>query len=234
MCGAGSGWGPSTRGRGLLVVTGPRTDAPRTNKDPAELARKRELLSAPHAAPLAAHVERIRGERGADRVPDFDPTEAGVEARILLLLEAPGAKATRERGGSGFVSPDNNDGTAENMWWLLREAGVDWGREVVTWNVVPWYIGSDRKIRPAESADLLAGRPYIEELLGLLPSLQVVVLIGKPAAGGWARLELDLPAVEAPHPSPQNLNTRPQFRPMIRDALVQARRVAGFTDPLPA
>lgn len=113
-------------------------------------------------------------------MPDFDPTEAGVEAPILLLLEAPGAKATRERGGSGFVSPDNDDGTAENMWRLLREAGIDRRREVVTWNVVPWYIGSDRKIRPADSDDLLEGRRYIQELRELLPALRVVV---RPS--GW-------------------------------------------------
>lgn len=139
-------------------MNGPRTDGPRTNKDPAELERKRALLTAPHVAPLTAHVERIRRERGADRVPDFDPTEAGVHAPILLLLEAPGGKATRERGGSGFVSPDNNDDTAENMWRMLLEVGVDRRREVVTWNVVPWYIGSDQRIRPAESADLVGGR----------------------------------------------------------------------------
>lgn len=210
-------------------MDGPRTDAPRTNRDAAELARKRGLLAAPHVAPLTAHVARVRSERGADRVPDFDPTEAGIEAPILLLLEAPGGKATRERGGSGFVSPDNNDGTAENMWGLLREAGVDRRREVVTWNVVPWYIGNDRKIRPAESDDLLDSRPYVEELLSLLTSLRVVVLLGKPAARGWERLGLSTPAIEAPHPSPQNLNTRPHFRAVILDALWDARQLAGST-----
>lgn len=208
-------------------MDGPRTDAPRSNKDPDELARKHRLLSAPRIAPLAAHVQRIRAERGADRVPDFDPTEAGVEAPILLVLEAPGAKATRERGGSGFVSADNNDGTAENMWRFLREAGLDRRREVVTWNVVPWYIGSDRKIRPADSDDLLEARRYIRELRELLPALKVVVLIGKNAARGWARLGFDLPTIEAPHPSPQNLNTRPHHRQKILDALIEAKGTAS-------
>lgn len=226
-----SGYSDVGRGSGagarLGVVDGPRTDAPRTNRDASELARKRRLLGAPHIAPLTAHVARIRLERGADRVPDFDPTEAGIEAPILLLLEAPGAKATRERGGSGFISPDNNDASAENMWRLLREAGVDRRREVVTWNVVPWYIGSDKKIRAADSADLLEGRRYIEELLGLLTSLRVVVLIGKAAAREWSQLGLDVPTIEAPHPSPRNLNSRPHNRGVILDALCEARRVAG-------
>lgn len=185
------------------MYRGPRTDLPRTNRDPAELARKRSLLQAPHVAPLTDYVERLRTVRGADRVPFFDPTEAGIESPILLLLEAPGPRATVERGGSGFVSPDNNDGTAENMWRLLREAGVDRAREVVTWNIVPWYIGGDRKIRPADSPDLLEAAPFIEELLSLLSRLKVVVLLGRHAARGWERLDFHLTTIEAPHPSPQ-------------------------------
>lgn len=209
-------------------MSDPRNDRPRTNRDAAELERKRRLLDAPHMGPLVSYVGRIRADRGADRVPDFDPTEAGVHARILLLLEAPGPKATRERGGSGFVSPDNNDGSAENMWHLLREAGVDRATEVATWNVVPWYIGSDKKIRPAQSDDLVEARAYIEELISLLPALAVVVLIGKPAAEGWRRLRLDLPSAQAPHPSPQNLNTRPHYRAEILNALQAARQLAGL------
>ena len=161
-------------------------------------------------------------------MPDFDPTEAGTRARILLLLEAPGPKATRGRGGSGFVSPDNNDGSAENMWNLLRDAGMDRAHDVATWNVVPWYVGSDTKIRAVETADLLEARPYVEEVVSLLPELQVVVLLGKKAADGWSKLGLSLPTIKTPHPSPQNLNTRPEYRREILDALVAARRIAGL------
>lgn len=200
--------------------------APRANKLAAELERKRGLLTRPDILPLTEHVERIRSARGRDRVPDFDPTEAGVRAPLLLLLEAPGAKATRERGGSGFVSPDNDDGTAENMWWLLRQAGVDRAKDVVTWNIVPWYLGSDSKIKPATRVDLEAARPYVAELLGLLVNLRVVVLIGRRAADGWRQLAIDLPSVEVPHPSPQNLNTRPQSRALIRDRLREAQERA--------
>lgn len=205
-----------------------RTDRPRANRDPAEIARKDGLLDLPHIAPLTKHVAKLRTDRGADRVPDFDPTEAGTSASILLLLEAPGAKATRERGGSGFVSPDNNDATAENMWHLLKQVGMNRSHDVVTWNVVPWYIGSHKKIRPADSRDLLEARPYIQELIGLLSSLRIVVLLGKQAARGWERLNLDLPSLTAPHPSPKNLNTRPHYREQIADALQEARQIAGL------
>lgn len=207
-----------------FTMTERRVDTPRSNRDPAEVARKVGLLAEPHVEPLTELVARIREERGHDRVPDFDPTEAGINAPILLLLEAPGPKATRERGGSGFVSPDNDDGTAENMWHLLRDAQISRQHHVVTWNIVPWYIGSATKIRPAQSADLLDGRVYTEQLLSLLPQLRVVVLLGKQAALGWSRLHFDMPTIEAPHPSPQNLNPRPKQRQQLLDALIDARR----------
>jgi uracil-DNA glycosylase len=209
-------------------VDEPRTDAPRTNRDPTEIARKRGLLNAPHVAPLTAYVTRLRAQRGTDRVPDFDPTEAGIQASILLLLEAPGRKATVQGAGSGFVSPDNDDASAENMWRLLREAGIDRRREVVTWNIVPWYLGDGSRIRPADARDLIAARPAVQDLLTLLPALRVVVLIGKPATRGWTRLGLDeLPTIEAPHPSPKNLNTRPGARTALLEALIAARQLAS-------
>jgi uracil-DNA glycosylase len=211
---------------------GPRIDRPRTNRDPAELARKRQLLAEPRMAALVDHVAHIRADRGADRMPDFDPTEATTAAPILLLLEAPGPKATRERGGSGFVSPDNNDGTAENMWHLLRDASIDRATDVVTWNVVPWYIGDDHKIRPADSRDLLEGRPYIEELIRLLTHLKVVVLLGQHARHGWDRLGFPTRALATPHPSPTNLNTRPHYRAEVLETLHEARRIA-YSDGRP-
>jgi hypothetical protein len=183
--------------------------------------------------PLAEHVELIRAERGSDRVPDFDPTEAGVLAPVLLLLEAPGGKATRERGGSGFVSPDNDDATAENMWRLLREAGIERSRDVVTWNIVPWYLGSDTKIRQAAQRDLDEARPHLIELLGLLPSLVVAVLIGKRAAYGWRYLRATLPTIEVPHPSPRNLNSRPWSRAAIRTGLATARTLSARARRVP-
>jgi uracil-DNA glycosylase len=92
-----------------LTNRDPRTDRPKTNADPIELARKRALLRESHVAPLTEFVERLRAAEGAV-VPWFDPTEGGVSARILLLLEAPGRKAALvAEGGSSFVSPDNND-----------------------------------------------------------------------------------------------------------------------------
>src|ERR1700692_99287 len=124
-----------------------RTDAPRSHRDPAETARKQALLHARHVEPLTAFVQRWQKKHGVAAVPWFDPTEAGTDAPILLLLEAPGPRSTTQRGGSGFISPDNDDMTAQNMWTLLREAKINRVTDVVTWNIVPWYLGTDRKLR---------------------------------------------------------------------------------------
>ena len=73
-------------------------------------------------------------------VPWFDPEDGGCEASILWLLEAPGPKATRERG-QRIISCNNNDGTAQNTWETREEAGVS-RKLVVHWNVIPYYIGN--------------------------------------------------------------------------------------------
>lgn len=67
----------------------PRTDAPRTNREPAEVERKVALLEAAHIAPLTRFVVRLRAANPEAYIPYFDPTEAGTGARILLLPSDP-------------------------------------------------------------------------------------------------------------------------------------------------
>lgn len=200
----------------------PRTDEPRTNRDPAEIERKLALLQAPHVAPLTAFVERLRASHPDAAIPYFDPTEAGTKARILCLFEAPGPRATPP-AGSGFVSADNDDQTAQNMWMFLRGAEIDRGEEYVAWNVVPWYVGTGKRIRAVQTADLFEAKQANEKLLELLPAVRVVVLFGKAAARAWARISAPLAAIEAPHPSPRNVNSRPWVRHEIHAALIEAR-----------
>ncbi len=203
-----------------------RADKPRTNRDPAEVERKIALLRAPHIAPLTAFVERLRMSHPNAAIPYFDPTEAGTKAGILCFFEAPGPRATPP-AGSGFVSADNDDQTAQNMWTLLREAGIDRNTEYIAWNVVPWYVGDGRRIRAVRAADLSEAKQATEELLGLLPTVRVVVLFGKAAARAWHRIGAPLDAIEAPHPSPRNVNSRPWVREAIRTALIEARHRVG-------
>jgi hypothetical protein len=199
---------------------------PRAHRDRREVERKRQLLQAPHVAPLTALVRRLRAAHGGG-VPWFDPTEAGVEARILLLFENPGRRADAAQG-SGFISADNDDASAENMWRFLGEAGIDRRGDVVAWNIVPWYLGDDRKIGAVRASDLEQARPALHELLHLLPELRVVVLFGRKAQAGWrrARPPVDVAVLEAPHPSGRWLNGHPGDRAVIVARLRDARRLA--------
>lgn len=214
---------------------GHHTAAPRANRDPDEVAYKLGRLDEAHIAPLTQLVRRLRVARGGDElVPYFDPTEAGTQAPILVLLEAPGRRAVTQatlkasQRGSGFISADNDDQTAANMWRFLREAGIERSRELVTWNVIPWYVGDGDRIRSVTKQDIHEAEPALVELLGLLPELRVVVLLGRQAERAWrvAGIDNDLPVLTAPHPSPRNVNGRPEARQRIVDALKAARLTA--------
>jgi hypothetical protein len=85
----------------------------------ARFERWAMLESVPSTQPLRAWREELlsrRSRREPDvSVPHFDPAEAGVAARVLVLLESRGPKADAG-AGSGFVSVDNNDATAATAW----------------------------------------------------------------------------------------------------------------------
>lgn len=117
------------------------------------------------------------------------------------MFENPGRRADAAQG-SGFISADNDDKSAENMWGFFREAGIDRRRDIVAWNIVPWYLGDDRKIGDVRSSDIEEARTALLELLSLLRQLRVVVLFGRKAQAGWrrARPPVDVPVLEAPHP----------------------------------
>ena len=181
----------------------------------------------PHVAPLNQLVRKIRLEAGLEsEVPYFDPYDGGMEARCLFLLEAPGPRAV----ASGFVSRNNPDETAKNFLLLNREAALDRAL-TVSWNIVPWYIGTGSKIRPASSEDIARGLPYLEPLLASLPKLRVVVLVGRKAQRAETRVRELSPSAEVVHmfhPSPLVLNTNRATRQVILGVL---NRVAAMVAP---
>jgi hypothetical protein len=196
-------------------------DRPRLLRDITESKRREAEIYSTKVAPLNTWVRELRNRLGSKAiVPWFDPQDGGCDAQILWLLEAPGPKATRERGGSGFVSCNNNDGTAQNTWETREEAGVS-RKLVVHWNVIPYYLGSDTKIRAYNPTDIAAVGPLLIELLNLLPRLRVVILGGDAARKVWrgfAPQNVRLHIIEGPHPSPTNLNTRPGNKERVIEA----------------
>lgn len=175
--------------------------------------------------PLNAFTAALRDRLGADyKIPAFDPNNGGVDARALFLLEAPGPKAVV----TGHISQDNPDPSARNMTRLLAEAGFD-RREVVLWNVVPWYVGDGRKIRPVRPGDIEQALPYLRALIGLLTSLQVIVLVGRKAQAARADIAkmTGVPLVDSFHTSNLAMNRSPTRYGEILESFRAAQRLAA-------
>ncbi len=181
--------------------------APRSLRSPDAVAHRRQLLQEPHIAPLAAYVETLRSADPMREFPDFDPLDGGSDADLLFLLEKPGPMTSARGKGSGFVSRDNNDPTAEATFNFMRQAGLARQRTAI-WNVIPGWNGTLR-ITPGE---LLAGMQALKGLLPLLPRLRTVILVGQKAHRAAPLIEpLGLRILQSAHPSPQVRAARPEL-----------------------
>lgn len=131
-------------------------------------------------APLQRFVDELRTDPALSRqlpgppsewIPNFDPANGNETARFLLVLEAPGPRAKE----TGFVSFDNPDPTARTLKAQLDEAGIS-RRDLVLWNIVPWYL------RGTPSKDEIElGISLLLRLLDELPNLECIVLVGSAA-----------------------------------------------------
>ncbi len=175
-------------------------DRPRSMRDADVRERRRGMLRLPHIAPLTAYAAKLR-ERDSVQVPEFDPFDGGVEAQVLFLFEKPGPM-TAERGkrqGSGFISRNNDDPTAEATFAFMRQAGIP-RKLTATWNVIPWW----NETVDLTSDELRDGLVCLEALIGLLPKLRAVVMVGKNAtAAGPCLGTMKLALFTSDHPSPR-------------------------------
>jgi uracil-DNA glycosylase len=195
-------------------MTGSFSDSQKSLASGSERQSRMEMLENWRAGPLTGFVRQMREEteRG-DKIPFFDPCDGGVAARCLFLLEAPGRKAVE----SGFVSRNNPDESAKNFIELSQQAGIPRSCTAI-WNIVPWYIGTGDKIRPAKRPDLEEGLWYLDRVFQLLPSLQVVVMMGQKATFAESHImsmNRRFEIVRSPHPSPLYVNNRPGNRSRI-------------------
>ncbi|MFE7099412.1 uracil-DNA glycosylase family protein [Streptomyces erythrochromogenes] len=77
---------------------------------------------------------------------------------------------------------ENDDPTAELQVQPFDGAGIA-PRDVPPWNAYPWYID-----RSPKAADLKAGVEVLNQLLELMPKIEVVLLQGSEAQDAWRRL----------------------------------------------
>ncbi|MBZ2189252.1 uracil-DNA glycosylase [Alcanivorax sp. JB21] len=193
-------------------------DRPKLLRDKTAREARLSQLDEAHVARLTDFVDDLRIRIGPEAaIPYFDPWDGGVGAEALFLLEAPGPKARN----SGFMSMNNPDETAKNLFELIHEAEID-RRRIAIWNTVPWYIGSGAKIRPASSSDIASGIESLSNLFQLMPKLRLVVLVGAKAQKAHKHIQNVAPhlgLLSSPHPSPMFVNRRPGNREAILNSL---------------
>lgn len=194
-------------------------DQPNALKESDEQQRRVAMLSQPHIAPLQKYLLHIRAEHPGKEIPNCDPCDGGMQAKALFLLEAPGPKAIL----SGFISRNNPDPTARNIFNLWQEAGIS-RTDTLIWNIVPWYVDDGKRIKRDDIRQLF---PYVKDLLSLLPNLKVVGLVGKKAQFAKDQISqlTPSPIIDMPHPSAQNLNTHKDQKDEMRK---QLRRIADI------
>lgn len=184
--------------------------------------RRKERLAALHNSNMGALNDfRARLQlASASDIPNFDPFDGGVGARLLILLETPGPSRAECR--RRFVSIDNPTGTAKNLRQALAGAGIS-REDIVLWNAVPWVHATTKPIMASERHD---GIEQLHGLLPLLPDLKVAVLAGSVA--GAARDLLETAGIEvilSPHPSPTLINTSPALRDRLHAAFETAAAI---------
>ncbi len=194
----------------------PRCEAgPRANADRVVVEAKHARLRAgePHVAPLVELADRIAIARGLPsgqaEVPYPDPDGGGVHARALFLLSDPGPATDLDhaRGnGSGLLSIDNDDPTAQRLWGTYKDVGLE-RRQCLHWNAVPFPIAG----RQPSTTEKNEATAWTIELLRMLPRLRIVVLMGRVAEDSWRRAteQVTTPGVHVlrtVHPSNRGMN----------------------------
>ena len=150
--------------------------------DPAFRAQQLEHLHDEHVQPINELVERLREQHAPRSVPCVAPASAGVGARVLALVRAPGAASDPAAGGSGLLSLEDDDPGAERLHALITDAGID-PAMVLPWGAAPYPVAGGE---PLSTPDVKAGRAALEALVPLLPRLRSVVLHGKDAEAVWS------------------------------------------------
>ncbi len=177
-----------------------RDDWPRSMRNENVWQQRKEMIDLPHVAGLSAYGE-LRQD-GQLQVPDFDPLDGGVDAQVLFLFEKPGPMTVEsgERRGSGFISRDNDDATAEATFRFMRQAAIP-RKVTIIWNVIPWWNGTLK----VTGLELRRGLACLDALVKLLPLLSAVVMVGRNASRAkhyFESTKCSFALFDSYHPSP--------------------------------
>jgi uracil-DNA glycosylase family 4 len=210
----------------------------------------------PRLRTYCEEIARVKRRAYADRdywgkpVPSFgDPA-----ARVLVLGLAPGAHGSNRTG-----RPFTGDGSGDFLFPVLHQAGFASQPKAVArddgmtltglWiSAVVRCAPPGNKPTPAEQRNCA---PWLDEEIGLLSNLRVIVCLGKIAFDGFLSHQLrtggiasragfqfrhgaqyalpgGLVLLASYHPSLQNTNTGKLTRPMFLEVFMRARQLAGL------
>lgn len=206
----------------LADHTIPLPSAPRALASDGMRNKRAEFLRSPHVAPINDLIDEIGRALGWNNLPYIDPTFGGVHARALLVMKAPEADADPSKMRIRFLSWDNDDVGAANIFDVFAKFGVP--RSVCTpWNVCPFPIA-----RSAPTAsEVRTATPFTRRLLTLMPKLEAVVTFGAPARDAWRPAELHpgrkLTLISGASPSPPGISSA-KNRASFEEAV---KRLAG-------
>ncbi|MGW6425918.1 uracil-DNA glycosylase [Nocardia sp. NPDC055053] len=159
----------------------------RRMRDPEYRRHQHSLIYIDRLAPINQLVDALRSEQG-EWMPYVAPTYGGIEARILAVFRDPGPRTQQDKG-SGFLSLENDDPSAERHLGFVTDAGIS-PTELTVWNTYPWYIN-----RNPASGEIDRGLGPLRRLIDLLPELQVVIAHGGAAQTAWQRFERKYPRI---------------------------------------
>lgn len=159
----------------------------------------------PHIEPLVDFVNRLRNRYPNGYVPHFDENDGGVDAEILFLFEKPGPMTDPARGGSGFISQDNNDPTARAIKGFLQDAGID-RKKIAIWNTISAWNGTVK----FTSEERRYALEEFAELLSIMKKVRCLVLVGREAQKIETKINLNkYQILRSYHPSPKVKSSMP-------------------------
>jgi hypothetical protein len=173
-------------------------DSPRSLRHPAEVEARSALLAKPHMVPLRDYVAALRASSPEIEFPDFDPLDGGINAEILFLFEKPGRMTSKSGKGSGFISRNNDDSTAQATFGFMIQIELPRGK-TVSWNAIPGWNGT----RTVTQIELKNGIKELIRFLRLLPRIKTIVLVGLKAQRALPLVQaLGYKVTTSAHPSP--------------------------------
>ncbi|WP_146346766.1 uracil-DNA glycosylase family protein [Phaeobacter marinintestinus] len=149
---------------------------------------------------LQDYTDYLRKKTG-EPVPDFDPDGPLETAEYLAVLLRPGPRGAAK---TNVLSPTKNDDlTARNMRELFAKAGLD-ENKVLFSNICPYADPTGGNAKPTAN-EIRQGTAYLRRLVGLLPNLKGVILMGLEAQKAAKELRRigDIKIVCTYHPGPR-------------------------------